>query len=445
MKVIKNIFCFILLTFSPEILSQDQSILIFDPNGVSTSFQYTLSQLTEDSVFVADSLDDSIYNYDAVFLFIDYANSLSQANVNRLINYTSTGKPTYIFSEPAMDSTSTPFWNHIGLYDMVWLLISSLIDSVEGIDTTFTEGIVIDTSFMSGGIPALVGTLSPILIGLSEGLDINPTYISTVDTLSVILDLYNLIDEEGFLRRVLEYFELISQQQNVEIQFFPPVDTALMQGGCTTPEFTCRNLISTNERDSISIEPGFNTSFYYLDSSGYQIPLDNYYFIIVDSLDEYEYELWYHPKSFPPFNPILIKFDALFLSEQNYFDIELIVKKSNIQIGSFIQPFHADFGLSVDEVGTTLSEFTLYQNHPNPFNPSTKIEFRIADFGFVSLKIYDILGNEVAILVNEEKQLGTYEVEFNSSSIKHHPSSGVYFYQLKAGNFVKTKKMVLIK
>jgi hypothetical protein len=74
---------------------------------------------------------------------------------------------------------------------------------------------------------------------------------------------------------------------------------------------------------------------------------------------------------------------------------------------------------------------------------------------FVSLKVYDILGNEVATLVNEEKHPGTYEVEFNSSFIKHHPSSGIstrggyasgiYFYQLRAGNFVETKKMVLLR
>jgi hypothetical protein len=86
-------------------------------------------------------------------------------------------------------------------------------------------------------------------------------------------------------------------------------------------------------------------------------------------------------------------------------------------------------------------EFYLSQNYPNPFNPSTKIEFRIADFGFVSLKIYDILGNEVATLVNEEKSAGTYEVEFNARGL----SSGVYFYKSNAGNFIQTKKMVLLR
>jgi photosystem II stability/assembly factor-like uncharacterized protein len=87
------------------------------------------------------------------------------------------------------------------------------------------------------------------------------------------------------------------------------------------------------------------------------------------------------------------------------------------------------------------NEFLLSQNYPNPFNPTTKIEFRIADFGFVNLKVYDILGREVAILVNEEKPAGEYEIEFNAANLP----SGIYFYQLKAGQFSQTKKMILLK
>ena len=97
MKTIKYFIFFVLLAFSSKLLSQDQNILIFDPNGASTSFQYTLSQLTEDSVFVADSLDDSIFNYDAAFLFINYPYILSEEESNRLIQYTSGNKPAIYF------------------------------------------------------------------------------------------------------------------------------------------------------------------------------------------------------------------------------------------------------------------------------------------------------------------------------------------------------------
>ncbi len=105
----------------------------------------------------------------------------------------------------------------------------------------------------------------------------------------------------------------------------------------------------------------------------------------------------------------------------------------------------ADTITSVHSYQTALSNFNLEQNYPNPFNPSTNIKFTISDFGFVTLKVYDVLGNEIAILVNEEKPAGKYEVEFHTSSINHHPSSGVYFYQLNAGSFIQSKKMILVK
>ena len=87
------------------------------------------------------------------------------------------------------------------------------------------------------------------------------------------------------------------------------------------------------------------------------------------------------------------------------------------------------------------NEFSLEQNYPNPFNPTTKIKYQISEAGFVRLNIYDVLGNEVAILINEEKPAGNYEVRFDASKL----SSGIYFYTLKAGNFIKTNKMILLR
>ena len=98
--------------------------------------------------------------------------------------------------------------------------------------------------------------------------------------------------------------------------------------------------------------------------------------------------------------------------------------------------------------------FELFQNYPNPFNPSTIIKFTIpsvetrhaSSLQMVTLKVFDILGNEIATLVNEEKSPGTYEVEFNVAQISRPEiSSGVYFYQLQAGQFLEIKKMILIK
>jgi hypothetical protein len=85
--------------------------------------------------------------------------------------------------------------------------------------------------------------------------------------------------------------------------------------------------------------------------------------------------------------------------------------------------------------------FVLEQNYPNPFNPSTRIKFAIAGKQFVSLKVYDVLGNEIAALVNEVKPAGTYEVEFEANNL----SAGVYYYTIVTNNFVQTKKMILLK
>jgi hypothetical protein len=106
----------------------------------------------------------------------------------------------------------------------------------------------------------------------------------------------------------------------------------------------------------------------------------------------------------------------------------------------------------VPENITSVKTFSLSQNFPNPFNPSTRIQYQVPSISQVVLKIYDILGNEIATLVNEEKPAGSYEVEFNPESSIKHLASGVYFYQLKAtpnggqaGEFLQTKKMILLR
>lgn len=107
----------------------------------------------------------------------------------------------------------------------------------------------------------------------------------------------------------------------------------------------------------------------------------------------------------------------------------------------------------VDESALTVNEFKLEQNYPNPFNPSTKIRFSIPavvasgakQSQLVTLKVYDILGNEVATLIKEELPSGEYEVEFSPEFHIKYLVSGVYFYQLRASNYVVTKKMILLK
>ena len=107
-----------------------------------------------------------------------------------------------------------------------------------------------------------------------------------------------------------------------------------------------------------------------------------------------------------------------------------------------------DTTTTVEKELITPKEFTLYQNYPNPFNPTTNFAFRIANFGFVSLKVFDLLGRDAAMLVNEAKPAGNYEITWNAVNLP----SGVYFYHLKvypftggAGSYTATKKLLLLK
>jgi hypothetical protein len=90
---------------------------------------------------------------------------------------------------------------------------------------------------------------------------------------------------------------------------------------------------------------------------------------------------------------------------------------------------------------TIPGNYNLQQNFPNPFNPSTKILYSVPQSSTVQIKVFDVIGNEIETLVNEEKPVGTYELTWYAEGLP----SGIYFYQLRAGNFVETKKMVLMK
>ena len=91
--------------------------------------------------------------------------------------------------------------------------------------------------------------------------------------------------------------------------------------------------------------------------------------------------------------------------------------------------------------GIIPDNFILMQNYPNPFNPTTTISFSLPYKSFVSLKVFDLLGREVATLVNEQKPAGTYTQKWNAQNF----TSGIYFYRLQAGNYIETKKLILLK
>ena len=96
---------------------------------------------------------------------------------------------------------------------------------------------------------------------------------------------------------------------------------------------------------------------------------------------------------------------------------------------------------NIDEEFSSLISFDLSNNYPNPFNPSTTIKYQIPELSFITLKVFDVLGNEITTLVNDERAAGRYEVQFKASTL----TSGTYFYRMQVGHFVQTRKMILLK
>ena len=111
----------------------------------------------------------------------------------------------------------------------------------------------------------------------------------------------------------------------------------------------------------------------------------------------------------------------------------------------YIVKYSGDFPTRLADDDAVLKNFKLGQNYPNPFNPSTKISWQSPVGSWQTLKMFDVLGNEVATLVDEYRNAGSHELEFKSTVGSRQLTSGIYFYKLQAGSFAETKKMILIK
>jgi hypothetical protein len=125
----------------------------------------------------------------------------------------------------------------------------------------------------------------------------------------------------------------------------------------------------------------------------------------------------------------------------SFFDADPVTGISYYRLKQIDFDGTSEYSNIVEVVYGAVAEFALEQNYPNPFNPTTKINYSIKEKGNVELKIFDLLGSEIATLVNEEKTPGNYEVFFDASNL----SSGVYLYTIKSSSFVQTRKMMLMK
>ena len=153
------------------------------------------------------------------------------------------------------------------------------------------------------------------------------------------------------------------------------------------------------------------------------------YLSAVSSWTEFDIPIYYNPGSPDPV--------------QTFISIGIYDSTGQSNSGSFALIDHLSFTdpSAVEQISGLPQDFSLRQNYPNPFNPSTTIEYSITEASFVQLKVYDILGNEVATLVNEEQSAGTYRADFTANYL----ASGFYVAQLRAGDISKTIKMSLMK
>jgi len=181
------------------------------------------------------------------------------------------------------------------------------------------------------------------------------------------------------------------------------------------------------------------------------------YFVGSDStveLQSWSQQNWYKVKVYGDFSTLkgkvwiddVLKAENINLTSRNEF-IDFFVMGVNWS-GSGTSTAYFDDIILAENIPTVINsgeniinDFQLYQNYPNPFNPSTTILYQIPELSFITLKVYDVLGEEIATLFNEEKPAGTYEIEFNAENLP----SGIYFYRIQAGNYVATRKMLLLK
>lgn len=163
-----------------------------------------------------------------------------------------------------------------------------------------------------------------------------------------------------------------------------------------------------------------------------------YYNVYMDTIPQIDFTNIKNVKQFGVMNQTSVNVNLNSFPAQNlYFAVTAYDRLRNESLPSNVA------SLIVSSIDDELiaKGFTLYQNYPNPFNPETVISYQLSAFSNVVLKVYDVLGNEVATLVDEYRPAGVYEVKFNAS----HLSSGLYFYQLRTGDYIQTRKMLVMK
>jgi hypothetical protein len=241
-----------------------------------------------------------------------------------------------------------------------------------------------------------------------------------------------------FLFFLFDSFNLLPSQ---DITFYPEADTIKVIDGCTGSEIIC-TLSSSSYLDSIIISPGFNTHLEYVDSLGQTQYPEKCYYLVTDTLNEFDYEIWYYPRGVLPYFQQLY-FDSTFVTWDEYFELKLIVKSQRIHLDSLNQFFKSEGGLGLAENRPeNISDgILLYPNYPNPFNNRTNISFFLKKKSQVNLSVYNIIGQKIATILAADQLAGYHSITWDATDL----NSSIYYLYLSSEDYLKVQKCLLLK
>ncbi|MFO7525786.1 MAG: T9SS type A sorting domain-containing protein [Ignavibacteriaceae bacterium] len=389
--------------------AQNNIIGIFDPLNMSQELQQSLNVISPDSFEVFNNINGNIYDYAAIFLFLGEAETGSSYNLDTsesqlLIDYLQMEGRIHICSNYLLNNLlEVNLWEFIGIESEIILLPMINITTLAGIENTIMSGIEINYPLLTTQTPILNDGEELILIGSGDVVAYSIMHQFESDSFKVLFSYRNVIHYHEILKRVLGYFDLD----------YVPV------------EFTSFSALATgnNVRLNWSTATEINNQGFEVERQvgNRQSAVGNDVWEKIGFVDGYGTTT--EPKSYSYTDQSLTPGLYSYRLKQIDFD------------GSF------EYSHIVEVELFTPQEYSLEQNYPNPFNPETQIEYSLSKPGFVTLSVFDILGNKITDLVNEKQNDGTHNVTFNASEL----SSGLYFYSIKVNDFHQTKKMLLVK
>jgi hypothetical protein len=210
-------------------------------------------------------------------------------------------------------------------------------------------------------------------------------------------------------------------------------------GGCTPTELIVSYIRAGDNVDTLKILSGWNIGFW----TGKDNFFWEVYFLIKDSLDLYQPELWIEPQQYSEWEqPIKVTFDSLLRFDYRRYYFKLYLFRDGIKVDSLSQFCIAKIGIGVEQTGDkpVLSD-QLYSNYPNPFNQETIIKYSIKNYGPVQLLTYNSNGQLIEVLLNRISSPGIYNLKWETNEV----STGLYFILLKTANQIEVRKCLLIK